>query len=396
MELLDKETQQEAVERVLEEMRMASEFVESWNAAWWEQCLDAYSESLYNIGMGDVQDIEKRYREQYVLANVYHPENRVGEPLRRVILEDDYGREYECEFGRIEWDDMNSHKSKRFFAFSNDGKIEFTKSPIGFPTPNHPRTISYNTSFNVLSSDFEIIITVSQFTNNHFEKSGNDYGRLSLKGNILVESFGDIEIMRNLSTGERLVRIAKKYNKRDRQNNASVTFEAVLNPDNSLEYGAAVIETHKGNGKVNGTYKFDASRKKGARANFYSRKGVKIDLTNNPALLRNVSALLLPAGNSNNTGGVIVSDFANSTQVAVAKKIKERVVSFDNSDFNMEAVNQAERRILEMVKCIRGELPLSGLVERIDNVLAITENKQNDQRDKVSDCKVMRLESSNK
>ena len=60
MELLDKETQQEAVERVLEEMRMASEFVESWNAAWWEQCLDAYSESLYNIGMGDVQDIEKQ------------------------------------------------------------------------------------------------------------------------------------------------------------------------------------------------------------------------------------------------------------------------------------------------------------------------------------------------
>jgi hypothetical protein len=59
-----------------------------------------------------------------------------------------------------------------------------------------------------------------------------------------------------------MVRIAKKYDKRNKNNNASVVFEAVLNADNSLEMGAVTINTHKGNGKVNGTYRFDVSKKK--------------------------------------------------------------------------------------------------------------------------------------
>lgn len=398
MEILDKETQLIAVEKVLEEMKKAEEFVNSWNSSWWEQCLDAYSMSLYHTGMADVQGIEKRYHDQYKLPNVYYPENRTGEPLRKVILEDDYEKEYECEFGRIDWYGMNSHKSTRRFSFNNNGIIEFSKSAktCQKQTPQHPRRISYDTSFNVLSNDFDISITLDQLTNDWREKYKYDYLSLSLKGNILIEKFNDIEIMRDLSTGMRLVRIVKKYDKRNRQNNASVTFEAALNPDNSLEFGAVAIETHKGNGKVNGTYRFDVSRRKGVRANFYSRKGVKIDLTSNPALLGTANTLLLPTSNSHSSGDIIVSDFANSTQAAIAKNLSEKVISFDNSDFNMESVNQTERRILEMVKCIRGELPLTGLIDRIDNCLEMIDKKQNLQIGDGSNCKVLKLESLNK
>ena len=398
MEILDKENQLIAVEKVLEEMQKAEECVNSWNSSWWEQCLDAYSMSLYHTGMADVQDIEQRYHEHYKLPNVYYPENRTGEPLRKVILEDDYGKEYECEFGRIDWYGMNSHKSTRRFSFNNNGIIEFSKSTKAGQkqTPQHPRRISYNTSFNVLSNDFEISITLDQLTDDWREKYKYDYLSLSLKGNILIEKFNDIEIMRDLSTGMRLVRIVKKYDKRNRQNNASVAFEAALNPDDSLEYGAVAIQTHKGNGKVNGTYRFDVSRKKGVRANFYSRKGVKVDLTSNPALLGTANTLLLPQANSNNSGDIIVSNFANSTQVAIAKNLTEKVISFDNSDFNMESVNQAEERIIEMVKCIRGELPLPGLIDRIDNCLEVIDKKQNFQIGEGSNCKVLKLESPNK
>jgi len=398
MEILDKENQLIAVEKVLEEMQKAEECVNSWNSSWWEQCLDAYSMSLYHTGMADVQDIEKRYYEHYKLPNIYYPENRTGEPLRKVILEDDYGKEYECEFGRIDWYGMNSHKSTRRFSFNNNGIIEFSKSTKAGQkqTPQHPRRISYNTSFNVLSNDFEISITLDQLTDDWREKHKYDYLSLSLKGNILIEKFNDIEVMRDLSTGMRLVRIVKKYDKRNRQNNASVAFEAALNPDDSLEYGAVAVETHKGNGKVNGTYRFDVSRKKGVRANFYSRKGVKVDLTSNPVLLGTANTLLLPQANSNNSGDIIVSNFANSTQVAIAKNLSEKAISFDNSDFNMQSVNQAERRIIEMVKCIRGELPLPGLIDRIDNCLEIIDKKQNVQIGEGSNCKVLKLESPNK
>lgn len=398
MEILDKENQLIAVEKVLEEMQKAEECVNGWNSSWWEQCLDAYSMSLYHTGMADVQDIEKRYHDQYKLPNVYYPENRTGEPLRKVILEDGYGKEYECEFGRIDWYGMNSHKSTRRFSFNNNGIIEFSKSTKAGQrqTPQHPRRISYNTSFNVLSNGFDISITLDQLSDDWREKYKYDYLSLSLKGNILIEKFNDIEIMRDLSTGMRLVRIIKKYDKRNRQNNASVAFEATLNSDDSLEYGSVAIETHKRNGKVNGTYRFDVSRKKGIRANFYSRKGVKVDLTSNPALLGTTNTLLLPQANSNNSGDIIVSNFANSTQEAIAKNLTEKVISFDNSDFNMESVNQAEERIIEMVKCIRGELPLSGLIDRIDNCLEMIDKKQNVQLDEGSDCKVLKLESHNK
>ena len=404
MEILDKESQLIAVEKVLEEMQKAEECVKSWNASWWEQLLDAHCLPLhYEIGEADVRDMESKYGSRYKLANAFYSADSIGIPLAKETLIGNNSRtgerckEFEVEFGRIDWYGMNSHKSTRCFSFNNNGIIEFSKSTkVGKKqTPQHPRRISYNTSFNVLSNDFDISIILDQLTDDWREKSKYDFLSLSLKGNILIEKFNDIEIMRDLSTGMRLVRIIKKYDKRNRQNNASVAFEAALNLDDSLEYGSVVVETHKGNGKVNGTYRFDVSRKKGVRANFYPRKGVKVDLTSNPALLGTANTLLLPAKNSNNSGDIIVSDFANSTQVAIAKNLSEKVISFDNSDFNMESVNQAEKRIIEMVKCIRGELPLPGLIDRIDNCLEMVDKKQSIQIGEGSNCKLLKLESPN-
>lgn len=403
MEILDKESQLIAVEKVLEEMQKAEECVKSWNASWWEQLLDAHCLPLhYEIGEADVRDMERKYGSRYKLANAFYSADSIGIPLAKETLvgnntlTGERGKEFEVEFGRIDWYGMNSHRSTRHFSFNNNGTIEFSKSSKARSTFKHPRRISYNTSFNVLSNDFDISITLEQLTDDWREKYKYDYLTLSLKGNILVEKFDDIEIIRDLSTGMRLVRITKKYDKRNKQNNASVAFEAALNPDDSLEYGAVAIQTHKGNGKVNGTYRFDVSRKKGVRANFYSRKGVKVDLTSNPALLGTANTLLLPQANSNNSGDIIVSNFANSTQVAIAKNLSEKAISFDNSDFNMQSVNQAERRIIEMVKCIRGELPLPGLIDRIDNCLEMIDQKQIIQIGEGSNCKVLKLESPNK
>lgn len=401
MESLDKESQLIAVEKVLEEMQKAEKCVNSWNASWMEQCLDAYSMSLYHTGMGRVRDIEESYNNQYILPNVYHPENRIGEPLRTAILEG-FGKKYECEFGRIDWYAMYSHKSSRYFSFNNNGIIEFSKSGEK-QSPRHPKRISYETSFNVLSNDFDVSITLDQLSDTLVllsddlgEKYKYDYFLLSLEGNILTEKFNNIEIIRDLSTGTRLVRIVKKYDDKNSQNDASVTFEAALNLDDSLEHGSVVVETHKGNGKVNGTYKFDVSRENGIRANFYSRKGVKVDLASNPLLLETATTLLLPRKKGNSSGDIIVYDFANSIQAALAKNSSEKVISFDNFAFNMESVNQAEKRIIEMVKSIRGELPLPGLIDRIDNCLEMIYKKQNIQVGEETNCKVLKLETPNK
>lgn len=400
MDQINKEMQVIAVEKVLEEMRRAEEIVMKWNASWYEQLLNAHCVSLHSeIGEFDVRKMEKKYEPRYKLANAFYSGDSIGIPLIKETLVGDNiltGEEninFECEFGRIDWYGMNSHKSSRHFSFNNNGDISFKKDVKRTQTIHHPKQISYEASYNVLSSDFAIKITLTELTQDWRNKYKYDYITLSLEGNVLTEKFNDIEIIQDLSTGMKLVRIAKAYDKCDRSSNASVVFEAVLNLDDNLEMGAVAINTHKGNGKVNGTYRFDVSRKKGIRANFYSRKGVKVDLTTDPMLLGTANRLLLPSSNSQSSGDIIVSNFANSTQNAIAKSLTEKVISFDNSDFNMEAVKQAELRIMGMLKCIKGELPLPGLVERIDNCIFLLDSrKQEKLEEKV---KTLKLESNN-
>lgn len=388
METLENKTQMIAVKKVLEEMQKAEEYVKSWKASWYEQLLNAHCLALqFKIGEADIRNMERKYEPRYNLANVYNSNDSIGIPLITEILVGDNtltgerNINFELEFGRIDWFGMDSKNATRFFSFHNNGLIKFSKDNINKkmrieyenryiekislhcknskakkkPKFHPPKRISYDTSFNVLSNDFDISITK------------DDNFTFSLKGNILTERFNDIEIIRDINViGTKLVRITKKN---DKQNNTSVVFEAVLNLDDSLKFGGICIKTYKSKGKVNGTYRFDVSRKKGVRANFYSRKGKKVDLISNPTLLSTANNLLLPTTDKDNSGDAIVSSFADSTQNSIIRNLSNKVISFDNSDFNMEAILEADAKVIEMVKCIKGELPLAGLVERVNTCL---------------------------
>jgi len=111
METLDDETQMIAVERVLEEMQKAEEYVKDWNACWYEQLLDAHCLPLhyeyvknwnacwyeqlldahclplhYEIGEADVREMERKYEPRYKLANAYHSGDSIGIPLAKETL----------------------------------------------------------------------------------------------------------------------------------------------------------------------------------------------------------------------------------------------------------------------------------------------------------------------
>ena len=171
MEFLDKENQLIAVEKVLEEMQKAEECVKSWNASWWEQLLNAHCLPLhYNVGEADVRDMEKKYGSRYKLANAFKSADSIGIPLAKKILvgnntlTGERCKKFEVEFGRIDWCHMKSRKSTRHFSFYNDGTIKLYKDSKPKATIKHPREFCYNTSFNVLSNDFDISITLFQLT----------------------------------------------------------------------------------------------------------------------------------------------------------------------------------------------------------------------------------------
>ena len=368
--MLDSKMQLIVLEKVLEEMSMAEEYAATWKASWYEQCLDAYSDDLYGMSEMDLGEFQKMYHNHYLLEKVRPFEKRIGEPLRKVTLIGDYGEKYNCEFAKVVWEGMCSKKAIRSFSFANDGEISFTKTDKIKSNKRRKNTgkdhiyTSYEATYNVLSDDFRLDITVDRITGERYSKRYRDYISFSRLGDMVVKRFNDIYIYHDLNTNRKMIRIEKKYNKKNKSYNSAVTFEAVLDTFDAFQRGAVDIKTYKGNGKVNGTYRFDVSREKGARANFYSRKGVKVDLIHHPELLKKANLLL--SAKSPSTGDMVISKFADSTQQAVADALNNRIISFDATDFNMKAVHDAERKVVDTVKKIKGELPLFGLTERIN------------------------------
>ena len=354
-----------ALEKVLEEMSMAEEYAATWKASWYEQCLDAYSDDLYGMSEMDLEEFQKMYHNHYLLEKVRPLEKRIGEPLRKVTLTGDDGEKYRCEFAKIVWEGMCSKKAIRSFSFANDGEISFTKTDKIKSATRRKNTgkdhiyTSYEATYNVLADDFHIDVTVDRVTGEKYSRRYRDSISFSRLGDVVVKRFNDIYIYQDLNTNRKMIRIEKGYHRKRKSNNSSISFEAELDTFDAFQRGAVDIKTY------NGIYRFDVSREKGARANFYSRKGVKVDLIHHLELLKKANLLL--SAKSPSTGDMVISKFADSTQQAVANSLGNRVISFDATDFTMDAVSNADKRVVGTIKNIQGELPLYGLNQRISD-----------------------------
>lgn len=104
---------------------------------------------------------------------------------------------------------MYSHKAERNFSFYNNGNIEFSKSVTKKLTKQHPKKISYKTIFNVLSNNFNVDITVSQLIPQMRRTSKDDTFTLSMQDNLIFIKFNDIQIIRDLNSSEKTIRIEK-------------------------------------------------------------------------------------------------------------------------------------------------------------------------------------------
>lgn len=348
MEILNKWYQTLAVQKVLEEMEKAEEILNSWNTNWTERCLDAYSDNdIYNV-----KEIEKKYNGYYDLNNLSGVWKDYGIPLRKAVLTDNYNNKYECKFGRIEWNNILTNKSERSLSFINNGDIYFDKRTL--------KGTSYTAVYNVLSNDFALNI----FNEDNYQ--------LSLKGNKLLKRINGNEIIQELDSGTtELIRVS-----RGNSNNTSVIYETKYDCDNCLEYSAVIINIHGVNGRVNETFRFAVSKKKGARANYYDRDGFKLNLNTNPSKLDLLNKLLLNLKNSKNDVDILSFEFVKHVQDIIFSGITKKYIDFDSFNNNGKYISDVESKIIENVKCIKGELPLLGLVDRINKCLGTIKIKE--------------------
>lgn len=314
MSIFDEEEKVITIELLIDEMERAEELLNSWNAAWFEN------------------------RDEYENEDYY----------------------------TIEWYGINTKKATRRIVFKGNGDVSLEKNNKG------RKKINYKANYNVVIKNFDLSLETITPEGN---KSKRECVDVSLKDNILTERLNDIKIITDLNTGKKKISIVKDYDKMYLHNNMpAVNFEANLDQDGKITSANAVVTLHKRNGKVNGSYRFDVNKSKGLRANYYTRKGKKIDLTTNPLLLETANYLLASKIQDDE---MIVRDFTNATQNSINNNITDRVINFDYSDFSAESIKNTEDKIRSTISSIKGEIPLKILSDNLDYYLKTVKNMNN-------------------
>ena len=387
MKKLDEATQLLAVEKILEEMKQTEKNLLKWNAYWYERYDNIVVPPEYLKSPYDSQDNAEH--EKYFGVKWYSAADEPqGIPIKTMKLDNG------CNYGicTINWNGIKTCNARRNICFSNTGDIILAKTHSKWSRKHYSKVIEYESGFNVLSDDFDFFISVLTLNTKGIVVSRDDLS-IILAGNILTKRYNDIEIIDNLTSGTKQIKIFKKYD-RERSNNASVLFEATLDNTNVLEKEVVEINTHKGNGKINGTYRISASKRQMVSANFYSRKGVKINLATNSLLFSTPNRLMLTGDKDSINDNMIITNFAIATDFALSHGLADKLISFDSSEMNMEMVAMAENKVIEMIKTIRGEIPIDGLVSRIDSCLETIKASRKPHHNVNS--KVLRLVSANK
>lgn len=373
MNKLSKEEQLIAVPKVLEEMQYAQNFLSSWNLGWWEQLSNAYCLPIYESGNKlDIMDMEAKYKPRYRLAEASFNNIGIGVPLCSETLignnslNNKKDIKYLVDFGNIKWFDINSKKAERTFTFSNTGDIHFVKKDNNKYSRKHPRRVSYNTQFNVLDDWFKINITISNllpindiiFNYNHILISKD-------KTHILM-SYNNVQILYDLITGTKTIKTEQTNTKGNKD--AIISYELKLNANGMLETGNVIIKVKSCSGHAIGTYQFDVSSTKGIRAIFYSRNGKAHNLIENKDMLDSTIELLPSLKESRDASTVLINNLVSSVKDSINKHTINSANSI-STNLDINCINLVEREIIDTLKNIKGELPLKGLVERINSCL---------------------------
>ena len=377
MNRLSKEEQLLAVKKVLEEMEYAQKFLTSWNLGWWEQLSDAYCLPIYEeVDRSDVLDMEKKYKPRYNLTNTCINGKGIGVPLCTETitgnnsLSGENDIDYLVDFGEINWDGINTKNSERKIIFSNDEDIRFFKNGTNNYSKKHPRSISYNTHFNVLREWIKVNISISSLLPVNDKVFNTDRITILANTTCIVLKYNNIQIIYDLVTNKKIIK-TEKY---DSVNNKAIStsYELKLNQNGDVEIGNVIINDKTSSGNVIGTYHFDASYIRGVRATYYSKSGKAFNLAENKELLNDAKCLLPSMVQSSDPSTILINDLVNQIEGSINKQTTDSI-NFVNNNLDMTSINLVERKIVDALKNIKGELPLKGLLERIDNYLELLE-----------------------
>lgn len=358
-----KEVQTEKVLKVFEEMRKAEEYLKQWNASWIEEYSQACLVNDLWIPDSFKAYFEDKYFGQYKLYDMVP--FLEGVPLIQATLTDDFDREYPASFGTITWKGIESKKARRKIIFKNNGDISLIKKP---KSEKQREQTTYEASYNVMKDGFNLTVN-----------EGADVLGIVDNARVMYITYRGIFIRIDKLSSQRSISLARTI---DVQNKISANMDMTFDASNEVLRGINFnIETHENRGesqgKVNGTYQLsmqDYNYPK-VQVKFFSKNfGVSEDLImgdeNFARIIDNPEGIDAQA---------LIGRFIEVVREKVQEKNPGKLVVFGNLvNFSTDKEKLLEEEAIEMLKRIKSEVPLAGLVERIDaclNSLANTKEK---------------------
>lgn len=366
MKDLTKNEQNLIVDKITEEMSYVEKSLNDLGFSWFEECSGVRCDDLDELTFQQLLLMEKKYGNCYKLSDFSYVESNNLLPLKRVgLIDDDYNKKHICEFENIYWYGINTKKTKRNFEFNNTGNIKFGKDWIGKLTKRRPKGVSYNGSYNVLSDDYEL----EYFDENYNNNSSNDITFIK-RDETLYMSLNDINIRKHLDTKE----IELKVLNTRKRGRYGINSELLicLDKDNNIYQSELITIVDKEREEGIKKYVFSVDEE-GLKAYNVDDNNIT-NLIKNPTLLDLAFNLICGGSDVLTPEQKIISEYLNNFLKTTKKySYKENIMPSEfNNDNN--SINEAENKIIDTIKEIKGEIPLKGFIERLDNT--INKNKQ--------------------
>lgn len=355
---LTKNEQILAVERVLNEMKYAEDFLKKLNLSWTETLYDTKSDNLYNLSLMDLDLLQKKYQNYYNLVDLSDTDSDTI-PLKRVELIDDYyQKKFIFKFNGISWNEINSKKTNSNIDFHNNGSIIYERKNSKLNRKTN-KDVSYNLSYNVLSDDYTL-----EYSKNFNNKFLNDI-TLCKHNSKLLKRINNIEIIEDIENKEKKINI--KGNRKRGRYNISIDYSSELNSDNSLNKSNLYITSFKNNQEFV-KYSFSIDENKFI-AKHIDENGNVTDITKNPRLLDMVINFIVGGTEELSFEFKVIKEYLDNYLKVAKEYIYKKDITNKEFKYSFDTIEEVDKKIVDSIKNIIGEIPLKGFKERFNNSL---------------------------
>lgn len=347
----------ETIIKIQSEMKDAEQYLLNWGLNWREEYQNAslpeeyfwINESNRPVGT-PTTDMAK------VNLDTLSTKRR-GVPLKRFTWHDEFitrfgklsKKSYSCNVSTIVWKDINSKKASREIEFNNDGSILFIKQG--------KNNCNFLAVYNVKSPNVAIKINGNEEEFNY-----------ELNNNVdITISNEEFAIRKDLYRNKKTVTVKDTdYNFR---NNIEyqVTFE-----DDRITKLLGIVNIQKPNGKTKGQYVFKIREDENGytrfKANYYTRKGVREELPTTTPNANQIRTLF----NDQEDNDKIMASFKKYVRNTAIERVK---IDITRTDLSEEFFKQKEEDAILQLKDIKGEIPLTGLTDRVNNFIGLFNKK---------------------